>query len=66
MTYITYEKLRIKMIQCGLQYKDLELSSHTCKKLRHDEPVSMEVLTKLCDFFRCNLSDLANIMYIEW
>lgn len=69
MVNITYENLRILMVKKKIEFKDfhaaLGFSSHTISKLKRDEPVSLEVISKLCNFFHCNMSDLMDIVYFD-
>lgn len=38
-----------------------DISSYTMRKLYRDEPVSMEVMIKLCKIFHCDIGDLVEI-----
>ncbi len=69
MTYISYEKLKIKMVQQRIEFKDFavafKFSSHTITKFKRNEPVSYEVISKLCNFFQCNMSELMDVIYYD-
>ena len=69
MTIISYDGLKIKMIKSRIEFKDLanalKFSSHTITKLKRNEPVSFEVISKLCDFFHCNMDELVEMKYFD-
>lgn len=69
MVYVTYEKLRIKMVKSKIEFKDLKtifgFSSHTIVKLKKDRVVNMEVILRICDYFKCNGSDIMEIIYYD-
>ncbi|WP_409229324.1 helix-turn-helix domain-containing protein [Gudongella sp. SC589] len=46
-----------KMNKSGLQ-KAVGLSTTTIAKLGKDENVSMEVLGRICEYFRCDIVDI--------
>ncbi len=38
-----------------------EISGYTMGKMHRDEPVSLEVMMKLCKIFHCDIGDLVEI-----
>lgn len=67
MAYITYEKLRIKMVKSRLEWKDMKtifgFSSHTIVKLKNDKSVNMDVILKICEYFKCDISDIMEVRH---
>ncbi len=59
---INYKPLWKMLIDQDLTKKQLQektgLSDGTMSKLRHAEPVSMEVLWKICSCLSCNIQDV--------
>lgn len=59
---INYKPLWKMLIDKDLTKKQLQektgLSDGTMTKLRHAEPVSMEVLWKICSCLQCNIQDV--------
>lgn len=57
------------MIDKNLQRKDLKealkISSSTLAKMSRGEPVSMDILMKLCDYLDCNVGDILSFIKEE-
>ena len=66
---ISYNGLWKVMIDKNLQRKDLKealkISSSTLAKMSRGEPVSMDVLMKLCDYLDCNVGDIMSFVKEE-
>ncbi len=66
---ISYNKLWKLLIENKMKKKDLQertgISEYTIKKLNHCEPVSMDVMMKLCKLFHCDIGDLMEIIEEE-
>lgn len=69
MVYVTYEKLRIKMVKSKIEFKDLKtifgFSSHTIVKLKKDKLVNMDVIMRICNYFKCDGSEIMEIIYYD-
>lgn len=54
------------MIDKNLQREDLKeslkISSSTLAKMSRGEPVSMNVLMRLCDYLDCNIGDIMSFI----
>lgn len=63
---VNYNKLWKQMIDKGMKKSDLrELTSigtNTLAKLSKNQPVSMEVLMKLCEKLECDISDVCEFV----
>lgn len=63
---ISYNGLWKVMIDKNLQRKDLKealkISSSTLAKMSRGEPVSMDVLMRLCDYLDCNVGDIMSFV----
>lgn len=61
---ISYNKLWKRMIDCGMKKSRLReltgIGTNTLAKLSKNQPVSMEVLIKICDAFDCNIGDIVD------
>lgn len=66
---ISYNGLWKVMIDENLQRKDLKealkISSSTLAKMSRGEPVSMDVLMRLCDYLDCNIGDIMSFVKEE-
>ena len=62
---ISYDKLWKKMKDNKLNKGELavaaEISGYTMGKLYRDEPVSLDVMVRLCKVFHCDIGDLMTI-----
>ena len=63
---ISYKKLWKLLIDLDMHKNVLRelLSPSTVQKLNHNEQVSMDVLMRICTFFKCQISDIVEIKYI--
>lgn len=63
---VEYKKLWVMLIQKGItkpQFREMVgLSPATLTKLNKNEYVSMEVLTKICQTFNCNIGDIVDVV----
>jgi DNA-binding Xre family transcriptional regulator len=63
---IRYDKLWQLMKNNKLKKSDLsvaaEISSYTMSKLYRNEPVSLEVIMRLCKVFHCDVGDIVEII----
>lgn len=61
---ISYNKLWKLLIDKNMQKKDLveilNLSSATIAKMGKGEQVSMDVLERICTFFKCDIGDIVS------
>jgi putative transcriptional regulator len=59
---LSYDKLWRIMKNNKMKKSDLakaaEISGYTMTKLNNDEPVSLEVIIRLCKIFHCDIGDL--------
>lgn len=59
---VSYEKLWRLMKTNKMKKRDLaeaaEITTYTMAKLNHDEPVSMEIMLRLCKIFHCDIGDI--------
>ncbi len=66
---VSYDKLWRKMKQNKLKKKELasaaEICTYTMTKLNKDQPVSMEVMLRLCKIFHCDIGDLMEVIEDE-
>ena len=64
---ISYNKLWKILIDKKMRKMDLQnlagLSSASIAKLGKDEPVTMEVLMKICANLNCDISDICEFVY---
>ncbi len=63
---ISYDKLWKLMKKNKLMKNELaaaaEISGYTMSKLYRDEPVSLEVIMRLCKVFHCDIGDIVEII----
>ena len=63
---ISYDKLWILMKKNKLNKGELataaEISGYTMGKLYRDEPVSLEVMMRICKVFHCNIGDVVEMI----
>lgn len=62
---ISYDRLWKMMKKNKMKKSELsaaaEISGYTMTKLYRDEPVSLEVMMRLCKIFHCDIGDLVEI-----
>ena len=66
---LSYNKLRLLMIENQMKGADLiraaELTPYAWKKISKNEPVSIEMLMKVCKVFHCDIGELVEVMLDE-
>lgn len=64
---VSYVKLWKKLIYLGMKKRDLKeqtgIGSTTLTKLNNNEPVSMDVMIKICEALHCNIGEVMDIIY---
>ena len=63
---VSYNKLWKLMIDLNMKKKELKeltgIGSTTLTKLTNDEPVSMDVMIKICVALECNIGDVMDVV----
>ncbi len=63
---VSYTKLWKKLIDLGMKKRDLKeqtgIGSTTLTKLNNNEPVSMDVMIKICSALRCNIGEVMDVI----
>ena len=63
---VSYNKLWKLMIDLNMKKKELTeltgIGSTTLTKLTNDEPVSMDVMIKICVALKCNIGDVMDVV----
>ena len=63
---ISYKKLGKLLIGKDTQKKDLPSYAYICwstlTKMAKDRPVSMEMLLKVCEAYKCNIGDIVDFI----
>lgn len=66
---VSYNKLQKLMIDNQMKRNDLiraaELSPYMTTKIYKNEPVSLEVLMRICKVFHCDIGDICEIILDE-
>lgn len=66
---ISYKKLWIKLVEMEMSKSEfrnkLEISPGTLTKLNKNEPVSLEILMRICKVFRCDIGDICEVILDE-
>ena len=60
-----FELLKIKGITQKQIREDLKLAGTILQRLRHNESVTMETIGTLCEYLRCQPSDIVEIIYSD-
>ena len=64
---VSYVKLWKKLIDLGMKKRDLKeqtgIGSTTLTKLNNNEPVSMDVMIKICEALHCNIGEVMDIIH---
>ena len=59
---ITYEQFRAYVATKNIKKKDIMkntgISPATMSKLKHDKPVSVEIIGRLCSFLNCPVTEI--------
>jgi len=62
---VSYEKLWRLLRINKMKKRDLveaaEITTYTMTKLNHDEPVSMEIMIRICKIFHCDIGDVMEL-----
>jgi len=63
---LSYNKLWKLLIDMNMKKKDLKkltgIGSTTLTKLSKNEPVSMDVMIKICIALKCNIGDIVDVI----
>ena len=63
---VSYNKLWKRLIDMGMKKNDLkkytQIGSTTMTKLNKNEPVSMNVMIKICIVLKCNIGDIMDVI----
>jgi DNA-binding Xre family transcriptional regulator len=63
---ISYDKLWRQMKKNKMKKSELavaaEISGYTMTKLNRDEPVSLEIMLRLCKIFHCDIGDIMEVI----
>lgn len=63
---ISYNKLWKRLIDINMKKRELKevtgIGSTTLTKLNNDEPVSMDVMIKICVALKCNIGDIMDVI----
>lgn len=66
---VSYNKLQKLMIDNQMKRNDLmraaELSPYMAAKIYKNEPISLEVLMRICKVFHCDIGDICEIILNE-
>lgn len=66
---VNYMKLQKLMLENQMKRNDLmraaEISGTTATKINKNEPVSLEVLMRICKVFHCDIGDICEIILDE-
>ena len=66
---LSYNQLRLLMLDNEMKGADLirasELTQYAQKKISKNEPVSLEMLMKVCKVFHCDIGDLVEVILDE-
>lgn len=69
MVLLSYEKFRVLMVKRRMEWKDIRiaigLAPRTITKLKNDSIVDMEILMRLAEFFKCDISDLVEFKHVD-
>ena len=64
---ISYNKLWKLLIDLNMKKKDLKeaagIGSTTLTKLNNNQPVSMDVMIKICEVLHCNIGDIMDVCH---
>ena len=63
---ISYDKLWSMLKRNKMKKKDLlsaaDITEYTLRKMNRDEPVSLEVMMRLCKVFHCDIGDIVEMI----
>lgn len=63
---VRYDRLWKLMKDNKMKKRDLaeaaEITTYTMNKMNHDEPVSMEIMLRLCKIFHCDIGAIMEVI----
>ena len=63
---ISYKKLWILLVEKNITQvdfrKDLNIATGTMTKLRRNEEVALSVLVRICEYLKCNIGDICDVI----
>lgn len=63
---VSYDRLWKLMKDNKMKKRDLaeaaEITTYTMNKMNHDEPVSMEIMLRLCKIFHCDIGAIMEVI----
>ena len=63
---ISYKKLWLKLIELDIDKvkfrKDLSIATGTMTKLNKNEEVSMSILIRICEYLKCDIGDICEVV----
>lgn len=63
---VSYKKLWFKLVELEMSKADFrraaEISTTTLTKLNKNEPVSMDVIMKICKALKCDVGDMMEVV----
>lgn len=66
---INYKKLWIKLAELEMDKaefrKKVDLSPNTMTKLNKNEEVSMQIMLRICNFLKCNIGEICDVVFEE-
>ena len=66
---VSYKKLWFKLVELDMTKADLrraaEISTTTLTKLNKSEPVSMDIIMKICKALKCDVGDVMEVINKE-
>ena len=66
---VSYVKLWIRLVEMKMSKPELRkkahLSASTMTKMNKGEPVSMNILLRICDVLECNIGDIMDVEKTE-
>lgn len=67
--HINYKKLWIKLAEKEIDKagfrKMADLSPNTMTKLNKNEEVSMKIMLRICQFLKCNIGEICDVVFEE-
>lgn len=64
---VTYRKLREKMIESGLTWKELKevtnISNDVTTKINKNEYITLRTLERIAEYFNCDIGDLVEFKF---
>ena len=67
--HLSYKKLWMLLIEkdiSSVQLRtELNIATGTMTKLRKNEEVAMSVLLRVCEYLKCNIGDIVDVIFVE-